>query len=110
MKLPENPPADRLPPDLREVVERYAIEPTDGPPFTLTLERGRLREETAAGLPTQAVIRGSREDVGRMLSGELNLLTAFLRGDLRLSGDLACAKRLYRWLRLARSGGDRHVA
>jgi putative sterol carrier protein len=107
---PEAPPADRLPPDLREAVERHRVEPTDGPPFTLVLERGRLRVETTAEGPADDVIRGTTDDVRRLLRGELNLMTAFMRGDVRFSGDLACAKRLYRWLRLARSGGSKDVA
>jgi len=64
------------------------------------MEQGRL---TAREGPADAacVIACSPADFRRFLNAERNLLTAFLCGDASIQGDLAAAKRLYRYLRLA---------
>ena len=40
-----------------------------------------------------------------VLSGESNLLTAFLRGDARMRGDLVSARMIYVFLRHTRRSG-----
>jgi putative sterol carrier protein len=100
LTLPQPPPAVMLPPVLREGVARHRFELSDGHSFLLTLARGRLSLEEAGG-EADAVYQCSRDELHRLLSGELNLLTALMRGDVQVSGDLESAKRLYRYLRLA---------
>jgi putative sterol carrier protein len=103
--LPPSPPANRVPPELRDTSARFRFELDDGDPFVLNLGRGRLDVGDAAAEP-DCVIRCPARDAQAVLSGESNLLTAFMRGDIQLvSGSLELAKRLYRYLRLARSGG-----
>ena len=99
--LPQTPPMDQLPPEVREARAAYRFELEDGRSFMLRLVLGRLtmEEGTAA---SDCLLRCRMEDFMRMLSGRLNLLTAFMRGDIHLQGDLELAKRLYRYLRLAR--------
>src|SRR5262245_38861807 len=100
--LPQTPPMDQLPPELRETRARYRFELNDGRSFMLTLDRGRLSVEEGAG-EASCSIQCSMEQFIRALSGRLNLLPAFMRGDMHIQGDLEMAKRLYRYLRIART-------
>ena len=102
--LPQAPSADRLPPDLREAVARYRINTDDGRSFLLTLDHGRLALEERAGT-ADCVLSCSMEAFHRLLSGESNLLTAFMRSELRMTGKLPEARLLYRFMRLTRDGG-----
>jgi len=104
MTLPPTPSADRIPPEIRELVKEYRIELTDGRIFMLRLDRGvlRLEERTAEA---DCSLRCSAEMLHRFLNGEANLMTALMRGDVRVTGDLEAGKRLYRYLRLATGTG-----
>jgi putative sterol carrier protein len=101
--LPQTPPADQLPPELR-VNTKYRVSLEDGRTFMLFLEQGRLKLEEGKG-EADCVVNCTMEQFQQMLSGKLNLLTAFMRGDMSMSGNIEAAGRLYRYLRLARNGG-----
>ena len=100
--LPQTPPMDQLPPELRELRARFRFDLDDGRSFMLTLDQGRLSLEEGAG-EANCVLTCSMEQFIRALSGRWNLITAFMRGDIHLQGDLEKAKRLYRYLRIART-------
>ena len=106
VNVPQAPPSDRLPPELREMVARFGFELADGRAFLLRYDHGRLtlEERTAE---TDCRIRCAMDTFHRILNGEMNLLTAFMRGEAHVSGDMEAAKRLYRYLRLAKAEGDR---
>jgi putative sterol carrier protein len=99
--LPQTPSMDQLPPELRETRAAYRFELEDGRSFMLRLILGRLTVEEGSA-EAEVVLRCRMEDFIRALNGRLNLLSAFMRGDIHLQGDLESAKRLYRYLRLAR--------
>ena len=99
--LPQTPPMDQLPPELRETRAAYRFELEDGRSFMLRLDWGRLTVEEGVA-EAECTLRCRMEDFIRALSGRLNLLTAFMRGDIHLQGDLELTKRLYRYLRIAR--------
>jgi putative sterol carrier protein len=104
--LPRTPPSDHLAPEFRDTTATYRVELSDQRSFILALDHGRLtlregREEA------DCVLSCAPEVFPRVLSGDLNLLTAFMRGDVRIGGDIGAAKRLYRYLRLANLKGDR---
>jgi putative sterol carrier protein len=101
--LPQTPPADQLPPDLR-VSTRYRVKLEDGRSFMLSLDQGRLTLREGTG-QADAVISCTMEQFRQMLSGQLNMLTAFMRGEMAMSGDLEASGRLYQYLRLTRNGG-----
>ena len=107
LTLPQSPPADRLPPEIRDNVSRYRIELDDGRTFLLTLDHGHLEIEDGGHAKADCLLHCSAENFQRLLGGDWNLLTAFLRGDLRMTGDLEAAVRLYRFLRLTR-GKEQH--
>jgi putative sterol carrier protein len=102
--LPQAPPTEQLPPDLRAAVRRYGIETDDGRSFMLTLDHGHLSLEEGGG-PADCVISCSMDTFHHVLSGESNLLTAFLRGDARMRGDLVSARMIYVFLRHTRRSG-----
>ena len=103
---PKTPPSDRLSPEFRDASATYRFDLTDGRSFMLVLDHGRpsLREGREEA---ECVFESSPEDLRRTLAGEENLLTALMRGDVHVQGNLASAKRLYRYLRLADGGGSR---
>ena len=103
--LPQAPSADRLPPDVRDAVAHYRINTDDGRSFLLTLDHGRLSLEERGGA-ADCVLSCSMETFHRLLSGESNILTAFMRSEVRMSGKLPEARLLYRFLRLSRDGGN----
>jgi ubiquinone biosynthesis protein UbiJ len=79
----------------------YRWELEDGRSFILRLVSGRLSLEEGA-VEADCVFRCPMSDLSRALSGRINLLTAVMRGDIHLQGDLELAKRLYRYLRIGR--------
>jgi len=102
--LPQTPAMDQLPPELRETRATYRFDLADGRSFMLMLDRGRLGV-TEGAAEAECVLRCSMEAFHRVLSGRMNLLTAAMRGDVHLDGNIENAKRLYRYLRIARTDG-----
>lgn len=104
--LPPPPPIDRLSPELRGTVARYRIELDDGRSMDVVLDHGRLSIEEISG-DADCLLGCAPDQLSGILTGETNLLTAFLRGDVRIRrGNLELAKRLYRFLRVARDAGE----
>jgi putative sterol carrier protein len=99
--LPQTPAMDQIPPELRDARATYRWELVDGRSFMLRLNSGRLTIEEGTG-EADCLLRCTMNDLMRALSGRLNLLTAFMRGDIHIQGNLEPAKRLYRYLRIAR--------
>ena len=106
LQVPPAPPSDRLPPELRDMIARFGFELTDGRAFLLRYDCGRLTLEARAA-ETDCRIRCAMDTCQQILHGELNLLTAFMRGEAHVSGDMEAAQRLYRYLRLVKAEGDR---
>jgi putative sterol carrier protein len=100
--LPQTPPMDQLPPELRDTRAKYRFDLDDGRSFMLSLDRGRLSVVEGAS-EANCTLTCSMDQFSRALSGRLNLFTAFMRGDIHIQGDLESAKRLYRYLRIART-------
>jgi putative sterol carrier protein len=106
--LPHPPPIESLAPELRDTVARYRVELDEGSSVDLFLDHGQLSVESTSGDP-DCVLSCAGDLLGHVLHGEANLLTAFLRGDVRVKkGNLEIAKRLYRFLHAAREGGAGH--
>jgi putative sterol carrier protein len=96
----------RWPPTSPCTCPRFGFELTDGRAFLLRYDRGSLTLEARAA-ETDCRIRCAMDTCQQILHGEINLLTAFMRGEAHVSGDMEAAKRLYRYLRLAKAEGDR---
>jgi len=106
MTLPSPPPTDHLPPEIRDTVATYRFDLADGRSFTLALDHGRLTLQEG-GAPAPCVVACSPEEFHRLLAGEIHLLAAVMRGDVRIHGDLESARMLYRYLRLVGADGAR---
>src|SRR5688572_19730875 len=104
--FPEAPPDAQLPPDIRNAVATYRFDLKDGRAFTLTLDHGRPVLEERDSESPDCVVKCSKEEFTRLMTGKLNLLTALMRGDIRVSGNLASAKDLYRYLHLTSPKGE----
>jgi len=104
--LPQAPPTEQLPPEIREAVAGYRFTLEDGRSLLLTLDHGHLSLEEGAGGKADCMLSCSMELFHRILNGEANLLTAFLRSDVRASGNLEVLLRLHRFLRLCRGRGE----
>ncbi|SCG39933.1 SCP2 sterol-binding domain-containing protein [Micromonospora coxensis] len=63
--------------------------------WLLMIDHGQLRVSPGGG-PAQAVLKLSSEVAEAMVRGELNGLSAMLRGEILVDGDLALALRLGR--------------
>jgi putative sterol carrier protein len=62
--------------------------------YLAEVDHGRMGLRESHG-PAECVITSSAEDFVRLLSGELNLLTAFMQGRIGFEGDLAVAKLVH---------------
>jgi putative sterol carrier protein len=51
-------------------------------------------EVTESGAPADCVIRASEENLLRIVRGELNPVTAYMTGRVRVEGDITLAARL----------------
>ena len=89
-----------LPPRLQAATFRYRFLLDRGGTRDLTLERGRLRALESPD-PPDCVLECTPEELQAVLTGRHNLLTAVMRGDVRVRGTLAAAKAIYTYLRYA---------
>ena len=101
LPLPQVPPVGQLPPELRDILARFRFDLEDGRSFTLVLDHGRFHLEQGGG-ESDVTMLCSYEEFDQALNGSHNLLTAFMRGDIQVRGNLELAKRLYRYLRLVK--------
>ena len=89
-----------LPLTLHAATARYRFTLDGRAPWDLLLHQGRLSLDQSKGRP-DCLVACTSEEFGALLSGEHNLLTAFMRGDVRIQGTVAAAKLLYTFLRYA---------
>jgi putative sterol carrier protein len=96
-----------LPPKLKAATVRYRFKLSSSEQWDILLNQGRLSLDQTEGRP-DCLVEYTSEEFGAVLSGQHNLLTSFMRGDVRTQGTLAAAKLLYTFLRYAHLG-EAHV-
>jgi putative sterol carrier protein len=89
-----------LPPKLKAATVRYRFTLGSSEQWDLLLNQGRLSLDETNGRP-DCLVDCTSDELDAVLSGQHNLLTSFMRGDLRIQGTLAAAKLLYTFLRYA---------
>lgn len=87
-----------LPPKLQTATLRYRFKLDGGPTMDLLLDQGRLSPGKPGDQP-DCEVSCSPDEFAAVLEGQHNLLTAFMRGDVRLQGSITAAKTLYTFLR-----------
>ena len=89
-----------LPPKLKAATVRYRFTLDRSEQWDILLHQGGLSLDQTGGSP-DCLVECTSDEFGAVLSGQHNLLTAFMRGDLRIQGPLAAAKLLYTFVRYA---------
>jgi putative sterol carrier protein len=89
-----------LPPMLKAAKVSYRFTLDSGEQWDILLHLGRLSLNQTEGCP-DCLVDCSSDEFGAILSGQHNLLTSFMRGDVRIRGALAATKLLYTFLRYA---------
>jgi putative sterol carrier protein len=89
-----------LPPKLKVATVRYRFTLGSSEQWDLLLHQGHLSLDRTKGRP-DCLVECTSDEFGAVLSGQHNLLTSFMRGDVRIQGTLAAAKLLYTFLRYA---------
>jgi putative sterol carrier protein len=89
-----------LPPKLQAATVRYRFTLDSSERWDILLHQGRLAPDQTEGCP-DCLVECTSDEFGAVLSGQHNLLTAFMRGDVRIQGALAAAKLLYTFVRYA---------
>jgi putative sterol carrier protein len=89
-----------LPPRLQAATYRYRFLLDRDGTRDLILERGRLRAAEVSE-PPECTLECTSQELQAVLTGRHNLLTAVMRGDVRVRGTIAAAKTLYTYLRYA---------
>lgn len=79
---------------------RYRFTLGSSEAWDILLHQGCLALDQTTGRP-DCLVECTAEEFGAVLSGQHNLLTSFMRGDLRIQGPLTVAKLLYTFLRYA---------
>lgn len=95
------PRPEDLPPELRSARVRCRCEMEDGAATDLLLRDGRLRVAEDEGSP-DVYLRRVPGNLGDVLGGRLNLLTALMRGDIEVEGPLEAVGHLVTFTRYAR--------
>jgi putative sterol carrier protein len=90
-----------LPPSIKGASVRYRFDLENAEGWDILLSRGLLRLADQEAEP-DCVIQCAPETFVGILSGRINLLTALVRGELRIRGEIAKVKLLYTFLRYAR--------
>ena len=89
-----------LPPKLQAATVRYRFTLDSSERWDILLHQGRLAPDQTEGCP-DCLVECTSDEFGAVLAGQHNLLTAFMRGDVRIQGALAAAKLLYTFVRYA---------
>ena len=89
-----------LPPKLKAATVQYRFTLDSSEQWDILLHQGRLALDQTEGCP-DCLVECTSDEFGAVLSGQHNLLTAFMRGDVRIQGALAAAKLLYTFVRYA---------
>jgi putative sterol carrier protein len=103
--LDSSGPEKPLPPGARDAVVRYRFDLREGGGWTLKLDQGRLVLDEG-GDPVDGTLVCGTDDLPKLLSGEMNLLTAWARGDVEVRGEPGVLKVLHTYLRHAK-GAER---
>ncbi|HEX7897149.1 MAG TPA: SCP2 sterol-binding domain-containing protein [Planctomycetota bacterium] len=103
--LESSRPESPLPPGTRDATVRYRFDLREGGGWILKLDQGRLAVEAGEG-GADGVVVCDQADVPKLLSGEMNLLTAWARGDIEVRGESGVLKLLHTYLRHAK-GAER---
>ena len=87
-----------LPPKVAKAALQYRFELDNGEHWDLRLSEGRLTlADNLESVDCQ--VHCSEDEFADILSGRHNVLTSFMRGDLRIAKTLAAGKALYSFLR-----------
>jgi putative sterol carrier protein len=89
-----------LPPEVKAAMVRYRFTLDSSEQWEILLNQGRLSLDQTGGCP-DCLVDCTSDEFSALLSGQHNLLTACMRGDVRIQGALAAAKLLYTFLRYA---------
>lgn len=84
----------------------YLFEIEGGDALMVRLRNGTATISAAsAGAATAAecLVRGDEDELVRLLSGESNPQTAWMRGDIEIEGDFGAAYRLYTYIQSKRN-------
>jgi putative sterol carrier protein len=92
-----------LPPKLQAATVRYRFMLGSSGHWNIVLHQGRLALDQTEARP-DCLVECTLDEFSAVLSGQHNLLTSFMRGDVRIQGPLAAAKLLYTFLRYAHLG------
>jgi putative sterol carrier protein len=87
-----------LPPKLKAATVRYRFKLGSSEQWDILLNQGHLSLDQTKGSP-DCLVDCTADELCAVLSGQHNLLTSFMRGDLRIQGPLTAAKLLYTFLR-----------
>lgn len=92
-----------LPSDFQDWNDTYMFDPKDGESVTLTIQDGKARTETNRDRASvDCVFKADEDELIRVLSGEDNAQTAWMRGVLEVEGNVQAANRLHAFTRMAR--------
>ncbi|WP_447983168.1 SCP2 sterol-binding domain-containing protein [Nitrospira sp. Nam74] len=89
-----------LPPKLMAATARYRFNLGRSEEWDILLDRGGLWLDQT-DRPPDCLMECTSDELAAVLSGQHNLLSSFMRGDVRIDGRLAAAKLLYTFLRYA---------
>lgn len=87
-----------LPPKLKSALLRYRFKLDGGEQWDVVLDHGRLSIEETKGQP-DCLVECSSDEFSAIFSGRHNMLTAFMRGNLRFQGTIGAAKMLHTFIR-----------
>jgi putative sterol carrier protein len=85
----------------------FRFEISDAGNWSLESDGGKLRARRDSALAADCTIRSNEEDFIRFATGQTNLLTAFMRGEVEISGDPVLLKRFHGMLPRKPRGGSR---
>ena len=89
-----------VPPKLKAATVRYRFNIGSGEQWDIILNQGRLSVDVTNS-PPDCLVDCTSDELGAVLCGQHDMLTALMRGDFRMQGTLAAAKFLYTFLRYA---------
>jgi putative sterol carrier protein len=81
-------------PNLKGTTGVFRFDVDDVGSWRVSVDDGKVSVKKGGG-DADAIIGLSAEDFMHLVRGEINLLTAYLRGDIRATGDIALAKKLH---------------
>ena len=89
--------ADRFDPSSwgeRDAVVQFNISGDDGGAWYAAIEGGKIAVASGASSNASMTLNCTAEDFRAMLSGELNGVSAFMQGRIKIDGDMSLAMKL----------------